>query len=158
MAGTRTTTTLPHNTQENGIAERSNRTLINGIRCILATAKLPVEYWPNSTMYVTFKHTLMLHHCTGLIPFTQQHNTTIYKPKLLKFGRLGYVPERPTQGKITYRSVFSRYVRMYDLKTIIVQFPDVKNRRCRHLNFHSIHKHITQPPPKLQSSAHLVTV
>ena len=37
--------TVPHTPQQNGIAERLNRTLIEGIRTMLADSKLPHRFW-----------------------------------------------------------------------------------------------------------------
>lgn len=37
--------TVPHTHQQNGVAERKNRTLIEAARCMLSHAKLPKMYW-----------------------------------------------------------------------------------------------------------------
>lgn len=39
-----TRTTVQYNPEENGIAERVNRTLLEGTRYVLATSNLPDEY------------------------------------------------------------------------------------------------------------------
>lgn len=63
-------TTIPHNPEENGIAERLNRTLMNGVRCILETVKIGHEYWPYAIQEITFKHSLLAHSTTNLSPYT----------------------------------------------------------------------------------------
>lgn len=35
----------PHNPQQNGVAERKNRTLLNMVRCMMCTAGLPIFLW-----------------------------------------------------------------------------------------------------------------
>ena len=37
--------TTPHTPQQNGAAERLNRTLIEGVRTMLADSKLPPRFW-----------------------------------------------------------------------------------------------------------------
>lgn len=37
-------TVIPHNPEENGIAERVKRTLMNGVGCFMETANMPQEY------------------------------------------------------------------------------------------------------------------
>ena len=37
--------TIPHTPQQNGVAERLNRTLIEGVRTMLADSKLPHRFW-----------------------------------------------------------------------------------------------------------------
>lgn len=44
--GTRSTTTILYNPEENGIAERAIRKIVNGVRCSLATSNIDEAYWP----------------------------------------------------------------------------------------------------------------
>jgi transposase InsO family protein len=48
-------TTVPYTPQQNGIAERMNRTVVEMMRCILLQAKLPCEFWAeavNTAVYL----------------------------------------------------------------------------------------------------------
>lgn len=72
-SGTATTTSIPRNPEKNGVAERVNRTFMNGTRCVLATAGMPIEYWPYALRYVVFKHTRIVHHGMGTSPYNGWH-------------------------------------------------------------------------------------
>ena len=37
--------TVPKNTEQNGVAERMNRTVVETARCMLAESKLPKKFW-----------------------------------------------------------------------------------------------------------------
>ncbi|KAK0584816.1 hypothetical protein LWI29_019151 [Acer saccharum] len=42
--------TAPSNPQQNGVAERMNRTLMDKVRCLLINAKLPGKFWAEAVM------------------------------------------------------------------------------------------------------------
>lgn len=52
--GTNICTSIPHNPEENGIAESINSTLLNGVRCVQNTAKLVHAYWTYSIQDIYF--------------------------------------------------------------------------------------------------------
>ena len=46
--------TTPYAHQQNGIAERSMRLLLNGARSVLAESGLPIKYWTDAVNMVTY--------------------------------------------------------------------------------------------------------
>ncbi|KAF7814540.1 zf-CCHC domain-containing protein/rve domain-containing protein/RVT_2 domain-containing protein/gag_pre-integrs domain-containing protein/UBN2_2 domain-containing protein [Senna tora] len=46
--------TIPGTPQQNGVAERRNRTLLDMIRSMMAQANLPISYWGNVLLTATF--------------------------------------------------------------------------------------------------------
>ena len=46
--------TTPHTPQQNGIAERLNRTLIEGVRTMLADSKLPHQFWAEALSTIVY--------------------------------------------------------------------------------------------------------
>jgi hypothetical protein len=44
-------TTAPHTSQQNGVAERVNRTLEDSARANLIEAELPIGFWPDAVLY-----------------------------------------------------------------------------------------------------------
>ena len=46
--------TIPYTPQQNGVAERGNRTLLYMIRLMMAQAKLPISFWGNVLMIATY--------------------------------------------------------------------------------------------------------
>lgn len=89
MNGMATRTTVPHNPEENGIAERVNRTLMNGTRCILATETTNQSYWPYAIREMAFKQALLIHESTGMCPYVELNGHTITLPRLTVFGKIG---------------------------------------------------------------------
>lgn len=51
-AGTRHETTVPHTPQQNGKAERFNRTIVEGIKTLLKDTKLPKTFWGEAASYM----------------------------------------------------------------------------------------------------------
>lgn len=53
--GIRREFTTPHIPQQNGVAERMNRTLVEMARCMLIQSKLPIQFWAeavNTASYI----------------------------------------------------------------------------------------------------------
>lgn len=82
--------TAPYTPQENGIAERNNRTIIQMVRCMLNDAKLPIKYWAEAAYYAVY---LKNRTYTRKVGMTPEEKFTGKKPdvKHLKiFGSLVY--------------------------------------------------------------------
>ncbi len=49
---------MPDTPQQNGVAERMNRTLLDKVRAMLVDAGLPETYWYDALKYAAFIHNL----------------------------------------------------------------------------------------------------
>ena len=54
LKGVKHQRTAPHSQQQNGIAERYNRTLVEATRCVLHNAGLANEWWAEAARHVCF--------------------------------------------------------------------------------------------------------
>lgn len=99
-------TTCRYTPQQNGIAERMNRTIMEKVRCMLFDGNCPLQLWG-----LTFAAAIVI--INRLIPayskITPHEAVTglIPNPKLIKrFGCIGmvHVPEEVRNGKLDYRS------------------------------------------------------
>lgn len=63
--GTHMCTSIPYNTEENGIAECIIQTIMEGARTVLATSKLPDMYWPYAVRDIAFKLSILVNVSTG---------------------------------------------------------------------------------------------
>ena len=62
--------TTPHTPQQNGAAERLNRTLIEGVRTMLADSKLPHRFWAEAlSTYVYLKNRSPTKALDGITPY-----------------------------------------------------------------------------------------
>ena len=52
--GIRAQMSNPYYHEENGAAERDNRTKMEGIRCALETAQMSASWWPEALMYKNY--------------------------------------------------------------------------------------------------------
>ena len=46
--------TIPYTPQQNGVAERKNRTLMNSVRCMLLHSCLPKEFWREALLTANY--------------------------------------------------------------------------------------------------------
>jgi len=52
--GIRRQLTIPHTPQQNGVAERRNRTLLDMTRCMMAQANLPISFWGDALLTAAY--------------------------------------------------------------------------------------------------------
>nr|KYP60819.1 Retrovirus-related Pol polyprotein from transposon TNT 1-94 [Cajanus cajan] len=104
--------TTPYSPQQNGVAERRNRTLMNMVRCMLTARDVPKEYWPEAANLATH----ILNRCpTSVLPnMTPEEAWKERKPSvthLKVFGCIGYVhvPD-VTRKKLDEKSIKCVYV------------------------------------------------
>ena len=79
-------TTSPDKSSQNGLAERPHRTLKERVRCILYTAGLGVEFWPDALIHATWLYNRTYHSAIDMTPhqaFTRRKPTL---DNLLTFG------------------------------------------------------------------------
>lgn len=120
QTGTQTSKKIPNNLEEKGIAERVNRTLLSGTRCLLSTEGMPLAYCPYAIREASFKQVIIVHEATGAITHVKWHDTPVYLPRLPAFGQIGYVPKLPIHGKLEKRGLLARNMGMFYLKHLVV--------------------------------------
>ena len=96
--------TVPHNSYQNGVAERMHRTLQFKARVMMAAASMPIEFWPEAILTTSY--------LLNRIPARSIHNDTPFKrwfnaepgaEHLRCFGCIGYatVPSDLRHGKLS---------------------------------------------------------
>lgn len=91
------------NSEQNGIAERFNRKVMNAVRAALRTTVMSWEYWSWALMDATDKYNQLPHKATVKSPNEMWFNMKIPDLKNLNiFGQLGFTPmmnkaKRPTK-------------------------------------------------------------
>nr|GEU87865.1 hypothetical protein [Tanacetum cinerariifolium] len=89
--------------QQNGIAERKNRTLIEAARTMLADSLLPIPFWAKAVNTACYVHNRVL--------VTKPHNKTPYE---LLHGKVD-------EGFLVGYSVISKACRVFNSRTRIIQ-------------------------------------
>lgn len=99
--------TVPHTPQQNGVAERQNRTLLDMARCMLLQANLPERFWAeaiNTAAYI--RNRCPCSALNGEIPYTILKGK---KPTLLYFKTFGSkaycLNKNPNKRKFDARSL-----------------------------------------------------
>ena len=118
--------TIPHTPQQNGVAERLNRTLIEGVRTMLADSRLPHRFWAGAlSTCVYLRNRSPTKAVTGVTPYEAWSGTKPDVSHLRVFGCSAYalVPkvERSKLDSKTRKCVLLGYgsnqkgYRLYDL-------------------------------------------
>lgn len=104
--------TVPHTPEQNGIAERRNRTLVEMARCMLLESKLPPTFWGEAIATANYvRNRSPSRSVKGNTPyeilFGSKPNISYFKI----FGSKAYVLNKdPTKGKFEPRSIECTFV------------------------------------------------
>ncbi len=132
--------TVPETPQQNGVAERFNRTLVEMGRCLLIQAKLPKKYWVRAL--ATAVHirnlTVSANSNQGKSPFELFTGKTPRRNHLRVFGCTAYVMKRKVNvRKLDPRSVKAKFIGYDDKSTayILQEFSTKKIIKARNVLF-----------------------
>ena len=90
--GIRHERTVPKTPEQNGVAERMNRTIVETARCMLAEAKLPRKFWAEAvSMAVYLRNRSPTTAVNGMTPFEALTGDKPCVDILRVFGCLAYV-------------------------------------------------------------------
>nr|GEY42171.1 hypothetical protein [Tanacetum cinerariifolium] len=104
---------VPKTPQQNGIAERKNRTLIEAARTMLADLLLPIPFWAEATPYE------LLHGRTPSIGFMRPFGCPV--TILNTLDPLGKFQGKVDEGFLVRYSICSKTFRVYNSRTCIIQ-------------------------------------
>lgn len=84
---------IPHNPEENGLAERFNLTIMNSVRTALETAEMSWQYWTWALQDATDKYNHFPHRTTNATPQQAWFDTDeLHLRNLFIFGQIGFMP------------------------------------------------------------------
>ena len=85
--------TVPYSPQQNGVAERKNRTILNAIRCMLIHSGLSRSFWTEALLTVIFvqNHLPTTAPAAGKIPITAWTGKTPSVSHFRTFGCIAYI-------------------------------------------------------------------
>ncbi|KAJ9539232.1 hypothetical protein OSB04_031965 [Centaurea solstitialis] len=129
----------PRTPQQNGVAERRNRTLIEAARTMLADSKLPITFWAeavNTTCYV--QNRVLIVKSKGKTPYELFEKKKPYIGLLKPFGcpciildtktHLGKFESKSDNGFLVGYSSQSKALRVFNSSTRIIEESD--NVKC----------------------------
>ena len=132
--------TVPETPQQNGVAERFNRTLVEMGRSLLIQAKLPKRYWVRalSTAAHIRNLTVTINSSQGKSPFELFTGKPPRRNHLRVFGCTAYVMKRKINlKKLDSRSVKAKFIGYDDRSTayILQEFNSQKIVKARNVIF-----------------------
>lgn len=103
-------TTLPHTHQENGLAERINRTLFDNARAALTSSKLLAKYWEHAVKDYTEKYNHTPPTAHNQLPEYIWTQFPVNITTLQLFGQFGHVYNPAKKTKLQPRAFIGRYL------------------------------------------------
>lgn len=140
-------TSVPYTPQQNGVAERMNRTLVEKARCMIFDAQLPTKFWAEAVVTASFIINHIPIQNNGNTPEELWSNKKIGQQMLRVFGckAMAYIPSEkrskfdPTSKQCIFIGycTTSKGYRLYDIESQkILVSRDVKffeNQKCEKL-------------------------
>ena len=100
----------PYTPELNGIAERVNRTMVEGALAMLIQADLPKCLWPFALKHVVYVRNRVLHSSVGATPFSVLTGEQPSLKNVRVFGCTAYVLRLPRGSKFESRAVEGVYL------------------------------------------------
>ena len=111
--GIRHETSVPHTPEQNGVAERSNRTVVEAARSMLHQKNLPLELWAEAINCAVYTLNRVLSSSTSVTPYQAWHRAKPDVSNLRVFGSIAFVHipkvERQKLDKKSLKCVFVGY-------------------------------------------------
>lgn len=89
--GIQTQLTAPYTPQQNGVAERKNRSIMEMARCMLADANLPNTFWGEAVSMAVYIQNRTITRSTDAIPFERWNGNKVLLTDFKVFGCKCYV-------------------------------------------------------------------
>ena len=91
MKGVKAQYTVPYSPQQNGVAERKNRSLVEMARCLITDANISKEFWGEAIMTANYLQNILVSSAIESTPYELWENQKPNIKHLQVFGRKGYV-------------------------------------------------------------------
>ncbi|KAJ9549072.1 hypothetical protein OSB04_021615 [Centaurea solstitialis] len=124
----------PRTPQQNGVAERRNRTLIEAARTMLADSKLPITFWAEAVNTACYVQNRVLVKSKGKTPYELFKKKKPYIGFLIPFGcpctlldtksQLGKFDSKSVDGFFVGYSTQSKAVRVFNSSSRIIEESD----------------------------------
>lgn len=122
--------TVDYTPQQNGVAERRNRTLVKMARCKLLQSKLPQSFWGEAIMMANhIRNRCPSKSLNGEIPYTVWHGKPPHVKHFQRFGTKAFALNKdPKRGKFQPKST-ECILLGYDTESKAYRLYDPKNRK-----------------------------
>ncbi|CAB0041972.1 unnamed protein product [Trichogramma brassicae] len=105
-AGIKRRFTVPHTPQQNCLAERKNRTLVETARCLLTQSGLPKSFWAEAIMTANYTRNRCYTNTIGCTPYEKWTGRKPDVSHMRPFGEKIYALDKtPTKGKFDCRGL-----------------------------------------------------
>jgi hypothetical protein len=101
--GIRHETSAPYTPEQNGVAERTNRTILDSVRCMIISSGLPASLWAEAVSYTTYFRNRVLSRTSNITPFEHWNGGKPNVSDLRIFGARAFV-RVPDTAKLDARS------------------------------------------------------
>lgn len=128
-------------------------TYIDGLRAGLHTECTYDSYWTYYSQHVAAKQALIPHSSTRAIYIQEWKGPISSLPILFTFGQYGNTAKLPRPQKLHARAEPLRYLKLTEMKHVIVQCESQDTRTIINSDLHPVHRH--REPAQNHTNAHV---
>ena len=96
-------TSTPGRPSSNGVAERAVKSVLEGSRCLLSQANLPMHFWPAAVRCFTHLHNVTFKGNTNVTPWQARFGVKFPDKDIHPFGCIVDYKPSPVKGKVLHK-------------------------------------------------------
>jgi len=131
--------TVPYTPQQNGVAERRNRTLLDMVRSMMAQANLSISFWGDALLTAAYILNRVPSKSVSTTPYELWNGRKPHLDHLRPWGSAGYVHNRTHKhGKLGPRATKMVFIRYSEHSTGYIMYGERPDSDMTKVDFENV--------------------